>query len=102
MVATGCRISPPYLSQLRSGRRTNPSTAVINALALEFEVDPYFLHGMDGGIDDCGLVGRVSDPRLRRLVRTAVGLSDGSQTLLIAVADKLRLAEDLSHSTVDV
>lgn len=34
----GCVISPPYLSQLRTGARTNPSREVVDALASFFDV----------------------------------------------------------------
>ncbi|MGF6887489.1 transcriptional regulator with XRE-family HTH domain [Nocardia sp. GAS34] len=102
MAATGCRLSVPYLSQLRTGRRANPSVTVIDALAREFDVDPYFLHGLDGGLDDFGLVAELSDPSLRRLACLVAGLSDTSQTMLIAMADKFRQAEDLTNATVDV
>ncbi|MER2225366.1 MAG: transcriptional regulator, partial [Rhodococcus sp. (in: high G+C Gram-positive bacteria)] len=33
MTEFGCRISTPYLSQLRTGVRTNPSPEVVAALA---------------------------------------------------------------------
>jgi transcriptional regulator with XRE-family HTH domain len=45
MTEDGCRISTPYLSQLRTGVRTNPSPEVVAALARFFEVTPdYFFN----------------------------------------------------------
>jgi transcriptional regulator with XRE-family HTH domain len=38
----GVKISAPYLSQLRSGNRTNPSVATMSALATFFGVEPAF------------------------------------------------------------
>lgn len=47
--------------------------------------------------DDAQLATRLRDPRLRVLIRTAVGLSGESQELLVAVADRLRVVEHLAH-----
>ena len=42
--AEGITMSAPYLSQLRSGNRTNPSSATMAALANFFRIKPaYFL-----------------------------------------------------------
>lgn len=42
---SGVAMSAPYLSQLRRGRRTNPSTATVAGLAAFFGVRPaYFTH----------------------------------------------------------
>ena len=44
MTEFGCRISTPYLSQLRTGVRTNPSPEVVAALAHFFNVHPDYFY----------------------------------------------------------
>ncbi len=102
IAAAGHRVSHAYLSQLRSGSREYPSSAVVDALADLFGVDPYYLHGLDGGTGNMATVSEFRDPGLRRLACAAAGLSDTSQRLLISVADKLRLAEGLGCTIVDL
>ncbi|MBA4858317.1 helix-turn-helix domain-containing protein [Nocardia farcinica] len=105
MGRAGYSVSPAYLSQLRTGRRANPSPAFLAALAEAMNAPPdYFLYGdaVDGGGDgnsDDGLLGDVRDPKLRGLMRAAAGLSEDSQRLLISLADKLRDAEGRSGGT---
>ena len=61
----GCKISTPYLSQLRSGVRTNPSEQVVLALADYFGVAAEYFFGPE------------------------------SQDLLSSIAEKLRSSEGL-------
>ncbi|WP_067855600.1 hypothetical protein [Nocardia shimofusensis] len=48
------------------------------------------------GDEDAQRVPLLRDPRLRVLLRATAGLSDESQELLIAVAERLRVVERLA------
>ena len=69
----GCVISPPYLSQLRTGARTNPSREVVDALAGFFDVPPghFFIVSDPMKADevraqDARVVGRIGGSRHTR------------------------------------
>ena len=86
----GHPVSATYLSQLRSGNRENPSVELTRF--------------SDGGsedrvVGDGALVSTVEDPALRRLLRTAAGLSSPSVRMLTDLAGKFRLAEGLVPGT---
>lgn len=98
----GCRISTPYLSQLRSGVRTNPSEQVVLALAEYFGVDAEYFFGPAPRPDpeqipeeDRSVAEELFDLELRSLARKAVDLSPASQSLLSSIAEKLRASEGL-------
>ncbi|MGC0362687.1 transcriptional regulator with XRE-family HTH domain [Rhodococcus sp. 27YEA15] len=98
----GCRISTPYLSQLRSGVRTNPSEQVILALAEYFKVGPDYFFGPTprqdpelASAEDRSVVEEFHDAELRSLTRKAADLSTESQDLLSSIAEKLRASEGL-------
>lgn len=100
MAADGCRISTPYLSQLRTGVRDSPSDDVVMALAKYFGVSPgyFFTTPWDGDRDaaygeDEKTVAGLDDSDLQKLLSTSNGLSSGSLDLLADVATKLRAAE---------
>ncbi|WP_024803174.1 helix-turn-helix domain-containing protein [Nocardia sp. BMG51109] len=96
--AAGHPISKPYLSQLRSGRRTNPSAETVAALARFFKVDPaYFTDDVYAAkIDhDLEILSQLRGYGLRRLSNRAFDLSDESLALLTSIADKLRAGEGL-------
>jgi transcriptional regulator with XRE-family HTH domain len=93
----GCPLSTPYLSQLRTGVRTNPSNLVVDALADYFNVSPDFFfdpHGSDPasstGTHESEVLGKLASPGLRRLLSACVGLSDLSMELLVEISDHLR------------
>lgn len=98
----GCRISTPYLSQLRSGVRTNPSEQVVLALADYFRVSADYFFGptprQDAELipeEDRSVVEEFHNSELRSLTRKAVDLSTESQDLLSSIAEKLRSSEGL-------
>ncbi|WP_433574475.1 helix-turn-helix domain-containing protein [Nocardia brasiliensis] len=96
----GHPISVAYLSQLRRGRRTNPSPELLRHLAVYFDVELDGLvracAGSGGGcVSDDSAIDRIQDPVLRRLCRVTSGVSTESVDLLCALADRLRLAEGL-------
>ncbi|TSE00398.1 helix-turn-helix domain-containing protein [Skermania sp. ID1734] len=98
LAASGHHISNPYLSQLRSGQRTNPSEATITALARFFKVRPdYFFDDeyADTTEHDLRLVNQLKNRALRQLAVLAFDLSEESRHMLGALAEKLRQTEGL-------
>ncbi|MFI8569323.1 helix-turn-helix domain-containing protein [Rhodococcus sp. NPDC078407] len=94
----GRNISKPYISQLRSGQRTNPSTDTVTALAAFFKVKPdYFFDDIyaDKVDHDLELLTQLKGYGLRRLSARAFDLSEESQNLLSSMAEKLRVSEGL-------
>ncbi|MBF6547043.1 helix-turn-helix domain-containing protein [Nocardia brasiliensis] len=92
----GCRISSPYLSQLRRGIRTEPSAKVIATLTTFFEVeDDYFTAGPELGSSQWNeaLAAKLSGTALRRLVRTSAALSSDSIKRLSTLAALLQISE---------
>ncbi|WP_433599316.1 helix-turn-helix domain-containing protein [Nocardia sp. CA-135953] len=95
---SGQPISKPYLSQLRSGQRANPSNETMAALAKFFKVKPdYFVNEVYAAkIDhDLELLSQLQGYHLRRLSSRAFDLSEESQNLLATMAEKLRASEGL-------
>ncbi|MEV4125527.1 helix-turn-helix domain-containing protein [Nocardia sp. NPDC049707] len=95
---SGYPISKPYLSQLRSGQRTNPSNETRTALAKFFKVGPdYFVNDVYAAkIDhDLELLSQLQGYHLRRLSSRAFDVSEESQTLLTTMAEKPRASEGL-------
>ncbi|BCK56699.1 helix-turn-helix domain-containing protein [Nocardia wallacei] len=104
LAAAGQPVSKPYLSQLRSGQRTNPSAETIAALAKFFKVEPqYFTDDVYAArVDhDLELLSQLRGYNLRRLSSRAFDLSEESQNLLAVMADKLRASEGLSEFHTD-
>ncbi|WP_269821613.1 transcriptional regulator [Nocardia yamanashiensis] len=97
--AQGHRLSAGYLSQLRNGVRTRPSNGLVAALAHYFRVDveyfyvPARMPEHAAAQHDRCLAGQMSQPRLRRLLTTASGLSAESLELLADVAARLYAGE---------
>ena len=94
------RISAPYLSQLRTGVRDNPSGEVIAALAEYFSVSPdYFFdiprRGECEGLHnaDAEIVDQLTDLDTRKLLTSANGLSVESIELLVEMAIKMSAAD---------
>lgn len=100
LLARGCRVSTPYLSQLRTGVRTSPSGEVVGALADYFGVSPghFFTipwtgdHTLVEG-EDATIVERLDDLELKQLLQTANGLSATSLELLLKLAARLRISD---------
>jgi transcriptional regulator with XRE-family HTH domain len=98
LAAAGHPISKPYISQLRSGHRTNPSNETVAALARFFKVKPdYFFDPVyEASVDrDLEVLSQLQGYGLRRLSTRAFDLSEESQNLLTAMAEKLRTSEGL-------
>jgi hypothetical protein len=94
--AEGITMSAPYLSQLRSGNRTNPSSATMAALANFFRIksafftDDEYYEKLDKELQYLSAV-RVDG--VRRIAVRAQGLSAEAQQKVLDQIDELRRAE---------
>ena len=96
--AEGVTMSAPYLSQLRSGNRTNPSSATMTALANFFRIKPaYFTDDEHYEKLDKELswLSTMRDEGVRRIAVRTIGLSPQAQQNLVERVDELRRAEKL-------
>lgn len=98
LVEQGCRISKPYLSQLRHGHRASPSDEVVTALADFFGVSRGYFFSTpvasgDIHVGDADIVERLGDPVHKALLLAANGLSALSLELLADMATKLRISD---------
>ncbi|MCQ4127673.1 transcriptional regulator [Rhodococcus erythropolis] len=96
----GYPLSGPYLSQLRTGVRVNPSNLVVDALADYFRVAPDFFFGphpsdasASDGCPNTAIISDLHNLDLRRLLSACVGLSSQSLEILITMSDRLRHAD---------
>ncbi|HEU0190663.1 MAG TPA: transcriptional regulator [Mycobacterium sp.] len=92
----GVTMSAPYLSQLRSGNRTNPSTATMAALANFFRIKPaYFTDDAYYAKLDAELswLSSLHDEGVRRIATEAVGLSPAAQADVLARIAELHRKE---------
>jgi len=96
--AEGITMSAPYLSQLRSGNRTNPSAATMAALANFFRIKPAYFTDDEyfGKLDqELTLLAEMRDEGLRRIAARTVGLSPEAKEDLVTRAEELRRREQL-------
>ena len=96
--AEGITMSAPYLSQLRSGNRTNPSAATMSALANFFRIKPaYFTDDeyFEKLDQELTLLAEMRDEGVRRIAARTVGLSPEAKEDLVARAEELRRKEQL-------
>ncbi|NMM92335.1 hypothetical protein B2J88_50255 [Rhodococcus sp. SRB_17] len=100
LLARGCRVSPPYLSQLRNGVRDNPSDEVVAAFADYFGVSPDYFFTIPWSDDrtraqasDTDIVECLDDLALKELLLSANGLSAASLELLNNMATKFRISD---------
>ncbi len=96
--AEGVTMSAPYLSQLRSGNRTNPSATTMTALANFFRIEPeYFTDDAYYAKLDAELtfLASMRDDGVRRIAARAVGLSPEAQRDVAEKVDELRRREQL-------
>lgn len=94
----GAGMSGAYLSQLRNGKKTNPSARHLAAVAELFGVPMAYFFDMGAAeqVDaDLPLLTAVRDPAVRRLALRAHGLSPESITSLIGIMDQARKFEGL-------
>ena len=96
--AEGVTMSAPYLSQLRSGNRGNPSRATMAALANFFRIKPeYFTDDEYYEKLDKELTWLASmrDEGVRRIASRTVGLSPQAQQDVVEKVDEMRRREQL-------
>jgi transcriptional regulator with XRE-family HTH domain len=96
--AEGVTMSAPYLSQLRSGNRTNPSAATMAVLANFFRIKPaYFTDDEYYEKLDKELtwLANMRDEGVRRIAARTVGLSVEAQQDIAQKVDELRRREHL-------
>ncbi|CAM3363873.1 transcriptional regulator [Mycobacterium intermedium] len=96
--AEGITMSAPYLSQLRSGNRTNPSAATMAALANFFRIKPaYFTDDeyYEKLDQELQFLAAVREDGVRRIVTRSQGLSPEAQAKVVDRIDELRRAEGL-------
>jgi transcriptional regulator with XRE-family HTH domain len=94
----GITMSAPYLSQLRSGNRTNPSSATMAALANFFRIKPAYFTDDDyyEKLDkELSWLHTMRDEGVRRIAVRSFGLSSQAQQNLVDRVDELRRAEKL-------
>jgi len=100
--AEGITMSAPYLSQLRSGNRTNPSAATMAALANFFRIKPdYFTDDEYFEKLDRELtwLAQMRDEGVRKIAARTIGLSKEAQEEVIRKAEELRRKENLDAET---
>ena len=94
--AEGITMSAPYLSQLRSGNRTNPSSATMAALANFFRIksafftDDEYYEKLDKELQ---YFAAVRADGVRRIALRAQGLSAEAQEKVLDHIEELRRAE---------
>jgi transcriptional regulator with XRE-family HTH domain len=92
----GVTMSAPYLSQLRSGNRTNPSTATMAALANFFRIksayftDDEYYEKLD---KELSWLATMRDDGVRRIALAAAELSPEGRQQAAERVDELRRAE---------
>ncbi|WP_410876196.1 helix-turn-helix domain-containing protein [Nocardia sp. A7] len=101
--AAGHRISAPYLSQLRSGNRDNPSPKTVAALAEYFRVTPdyFFFAPNQSDADDHTYIQALELEEPRALLLRAVGLSGEAMDILVTMAERLRVSDGLLAVSLD-
>lgn len=101
--AEGLTMSAPYLSQLRSGTRTNPSRTTMAALANFFRIRPAFFtdDSYYAKLDqELTLLAGLRDEGVRRVAARTIGLSPQAQRDLVDTVDELRRREQLADDPV--
>ncbi len=96
--AEGITMSAPYLSQLRSGNRTNPSSATMAALANFFRIKPaYFTDDeyYEKLDQELSFLATMHDDGVRRIAVRASELSPEAQHEVMQRVNELRRAEHL-------
>ena len=96
--AEGITMSAPYLSQLRSGNRTNPSSATMAALANFFRIksayftDDEYYEKLDR---ELSWLTTTRDDSVRRIAARTAELSTEAQREVMERVNELRRAEHL-------
>lgn len=102
MSAAGAPMSPAYLSQLRTGKRDNPSARHLAAISKLFEVPMEYFFDPDTSakIDaDLQLVVAVRDAGVEAIALRAQGLSEASLVGLAGMIEHIRRLEGIATDT---
>lgn len=98
LAAAGTYMSAPYIGQLRSGKRNNPSARNLAALARLFAVpvDYFFDPEAAAKIDaDLRLLSAIRDSGIKGVALRAQGLSEESLAGLAGIIEQVRKFERL-------
>ena len=96
--AEGITMSAPYLSQLRSGNRTNPSSATMAALANFFRIKPAYFTDDEyyEKLDkELSWMAAMRDDSVRRIAQGASELPPQARQEIAQRIDELRRTEQL-------
>ena len=91
-------ISAAYLSQLRNGKREEPSHSRLAAIARFFGVDVEYFSGSAPAADaarQAEALAAMQDPGVRAIALRARGLSEPSLAAVLAVIENARRLENL-------
>jgi transcriptional regulator with XRE-family HTH domain len=96
--AEGITMSAPYLSQLRSGNRTNPSSATMAALANFFRIKPAYFTDDEyyEKLDkELSWIATMRDDGVRRIAQAASELPPQARQEIAQRIDELRRTQQL-------
>jgi transcriptional regulator with XRE-family HTH domain len=98
------RISPSYLSQLRSGKKDNPSSKTINALAWFFKVEPGFFFDTEYARQmeaDLAMLAKLRDAGVEKIAARSFDLTPENQVALETMVEALRKSQGLPPEAGD-
>jgi transcriptional regulator with XRE-family HTH domain len=96
----GITMSAPYLSQLRSGNRTNPSAMTMAALADFFRIEPAYFTDDEyyEKLDkELNWLADMRDSGVRHIAARTAGLSAEAQRDILEKVNELRRRENLDR-----
>lgn len=94
----GVSVTGTYLSQLRSGRRDNPSAKLLAAIADLFQVPISYFFDAQASPDPSTGSGNGKDRRIREIVAQAADVSDAGIASLEAILQQIRQIEGLNEA----
>ncbi len=90
--ASGNKVSPGYLSYLRSGKKKNPSAEVLRTLATFFQVPVGFFFGEPlpdpESVNEDNMDDVLRDPLIRGIAMRSFGVSDQTKKLIMLFLDR--------------
>lgn len=100
----GVSVTSVYLSQLRSGRKTNPSARLVGGLASFFGVSVAYFFDEDEAAairDQLDKLAMLRDSRIRGIMTRTQGMSESSIEHLSGIIDHIRSIEGLDDEGTD-
>lgn len=98
-------ISPSYLSQLRSGQKSNPSARTVESLARFFRVQPDFFFDTDYARHmehDLEMLTKMRDSGVRAIAARAFDLSVQGQETVRSMVELVRRSEGLPSDRAEL